>query len=195
MGQPDRRCGIYFDKLERWQDVARALRGVLLDSPLDEAFKWRSPVYTLGKANVCNIGVAKPYCAIGFFKGVLMQDPEGLLVAPGANSRVIRMAKFTTAEEVAAQSGTLGHLIAEAVRLEEVGAKIDLPKDDFSYPDELRQQMAQDAELKRAFEALTPGRQRGWVLHFAQPKQSKTRLSRIEKARGRILDGKGMHDR
>ncbi|XDA99228.1 YdeI/OmpD-associated family protein [Sulfitobacter sp. LCG007] len=195
MGEADRRCGVWFDRLDIWQAEARALRAILLETELVEAFKWRAPVYTVDGANICNVAVTRSYCAAGFFKGVLLEDRHGLLIAPGANTRSVRMAKFTDLAAIEDARTALKAYIAEAIALERSGAKVDLPKDDFDYPDELIEAMEADAALKEAFEALTPGRQRGWVLHFAQAKQSDTRRSRIEKATPKILDGMGMHDR
>lgn len=132
---------------------------------------------------------------LSFFKGVLLKDEAGLLEPPGPNSRSARVARFTSVDEIEAVRETLTAYIAEAIELEKKGVDVDLPDDDFDYPEELTEMMEADADLRDAFESLTPGRRRGWVLHFSGAKQAATRTSRIEKAREKILAGKGMHDR
>ena len=124
-----------------------------------------------------------------------MKDPEGILVQQGENSRSARVMKFHGVDEIAEQDAVIRAYVAEAIANEKAGLKVDLPKDDLDYPEELVDRLDGDPEFRAAFEALTPGRQRGWVLHFSQPKQSKTRVSRIDKAAAKILAGKGMHDR
>nr|WP_246717437.1 YdeI/OmpD-associated family protein [Oricola nitratireducens] len=172
-----------------------ALRTILLACPLTEDFKWRSPVYTAHGGNVATVWGLKDNAALSFFKGVLLRDPEGILLAPGENSRSVRMVKFTGLAEIAAMEAVLKDYIREAVENEKAGRKVDFPKDDLDYPEELVDRLDGDPDFRTAFEALTPGRQRGWVLHFSGAKQSATRASRIEKAAPRILAGRGMHDR
>ena len=195
MGATDRRCDVFFGRLERWQKEMAALRTLLLDGPLDEAFKWRQPVYVLDGGNVATLWGFRDRCGLGFFKGVLLADPEGVLVPPGPNSRAVRMAEFRGLEEVRAREPVLRALIAEAVANERAGRRVDLPKDDIDYPEELVAALEADPELARAFEALTPGRRRGWALHFAGAKQAATRERRVEKARDAVLAGKGFGDR
>ncbi len=195
MGAPDRRCDVFFGRLTRWQEEMAALRALLLDGPLDEAFKWRQPVYVLDGGNVATLWGFRDRCGLGFFKGVLLTDPEGLLVPPGPNSRAVRMAEFTDAAQIRARKPLLRALIAEAVANERAGRKVDLPKDDIAYPDELVAALEADPELACAFEALTPGRRRGWALHVAGAKQSATRERRVEKAREAVLAGKGFGER
>ncbi|HLP68317.1 MAG TPA: YdeI/OmpD-associated family protein [Rhizobium sp.] len=173
----------FFSEAKMWPEELRALRAILLDCGLTEEFKWRGPCYTFDGGNLAVIWGFKENAALGFFKGVLLKDPEGLLVAPGDNSRAVRMFKFTGLDQI------------EAIELEKAGAKVDLPKDDIVYPEELLAALEEDPELQEAFEALTPGRRRGYALHFAQPKQTATRRSRIEKNRDRILAGKGLQER
>ena len=185
----------FFAKAKNWPEELAALRAILLASPLTEEFKWRGPVYTVDGGNVAIVWGFKDFCALGFFKGVLLKDPEGILVPPGDNSRSVRMVKFTSLADIAAREAVLGDYIREAIANEKAGLKVDLPKDDLDYPAELVDRLDGDPEFRTAFEALTPGRQRGWVLHFSQPKQSATKTSRIDKAAPRILAGKGMHDR
>ncbi len=185
----------FFAKDGRWRDELAALRAILRACPVAEDFKWRSPVYTAHGGNVATVWGLKDTAVLSFFKGVLLKDPEGILVAPGENSRSVRMVKFTGLAEIAAMEAVLKDYIREAVENEKAGLKVDFPKDDLDYPEELADRLDGDPDFRAAFEALTPGRQRGWVLHFSGAKQSATRASRIEKAAPRILAGKGMHDR
>ncbi len=185
----------FFSEAKVWPGELRALRAILLDCGLTEEFKWRGPCYTFDGGNVAVIWGFKENAALGFFKGVLLKDPEGLLVAPGDNSRAVRMFRFTGLDQIKALETTIRDYVREAIELEKAGAKVDLPKDDIVYPEELLAALEEDPELQEAFEALTPGRKRGYALHFAQPKQSATRVSRIEKSRDRILAGKGLQER
>ncbi len=185
----------FFSEAKVWPKELRALRAVLLDCGLKEEFKWRGPCYTYDGGNVAVIWGFKENAALGFFKGVLLKDQEGLLVAPGDNSRAVRMFRFTGLDQIEALETTIRDYVREAIELEKAGAKVDLPKDDIVYPEELLAALEEDPELQEAFEALTPGRKRGYALHFAQPKQSATRISRIEKSRDRILAGKGVQER
>lgn len=185
----------FFSEAKVWPEELRALRKILLDCGLTEEFKWRGPCYTFDGGNVAVIWGFKENVALGFFKGVLLKDPEGLLVAPGDNSRAVRMFRFTGLDQIKAIESTIRTYVREAIELEKAGAKVDLPKDDMVYPEELLAALEEDPELQEAFEALTPGRKRGYALHFAQPKQSATRVSRIEKSRDRILAGKGLQER
>ena len=195
MIEADPRIEAFFANAQNWKTELAALRAILLDCPVTEEFKWRSPCYTAAGGNVATVWGLKDACALSFFKGVLLTDPEGILVAPGENSRSVRMMRFTGVAQIAGLKAVIEAYVREAVEAERAGLKVDLPKDDFTLPDELVAKLDADAALKAAFEALTPGRRRGWALHFSQPKQSATRVSRIEKAMPRILDGKGMHDR
>jgi len=178
-----------------WRDEVLALRALLLESPLKEEFKWRSPVYTHDGANVAIIWGFKDRASLGFFKGVLLKDPEGILEAPGDNSRSSRGVNFTDTARIEAFKPVLLAYIDEAIANEKAGLKVDFPKDDLDYPEELVARLDSDTDFRTAFETLTPGRRRGWVLHFSQAKQSATRASRIDKATPRILQGKGMQDR
>ncbi|MFA7413719.1 MAG: YdeI/OmpD-associated family protein [Rhizobium sp.] len=185
----------FFSDAKMWPEELRALRAILLDCGLSEEFKWRGPCYTYEGGNVAIIWGFRENAALGFFKGVLLRDPEGLLVAPGDNSRAVRMFKFAGLDQIEAIETTIRSYIGEAIELEKAGAKVDLPKDDIVYPEELIAAMEADPLLQEAFEALTPGRRRGYALFFSQPKQSATRRSRIEKSRDRILAGKGLQER
>jgi uncharacterized protein YdeI (YjbR/CyaY-like superfamily) len=195
MTQPDPRIEAFFADAKRWREELASLRAILRDSGLAEEWKWRSPCYTLDGANVALLWGFKEECRLGFFKGVLLKDPKRLLVAPGENSRSSRTLNFTGVAEVERLEEVIRAYLAEAMALERAGAKVELPKDDLDPPAELVAALAGDPALRTAFEALTPGRRRGWILHVAQPKQPATRRTRIEKAAPRILAGKGMHDR
>lgn len=194
MGEPHPKADAWFDKAERWRDELAALRAVVLDTPLTEEFKWRSPCYTCQGSNLAAIWSMKAFCGLSFFKGVLLSDPEGILIPPGPHSRSVRVARFTSVEEVDRATGTLNAYVAEAIEAEKAGRTVEF-EDAPDLPEELARRLEADAKLKAAFEALTPGRQRGWAIHVSQPKKPETRVSRIEKAAPRILEGKGLHDR
>jgi uncharacterized protein YdeI (YjbR/CyaY-like superfamily) len=179
----------------RWHDELAALREILLACPISEDFKWRSPVYTAHGGNIATVWGFKEDCTLGFFKGVLLKDPEGMLEAPGENSRSVEHAQIPSVAEIEAKEAVIRAYVAEAVANEKAGLKVDFPKDDLDYPEELVDRLDGDQEFRAAFEALTPGRRRGWVLHFSGAKQSATRTSRIDKAAPKILAGKGMQDR
>lgn len=185
----------FFAEPGQWQDELLVLRGILQDTHLTEDFKWSSPCYTYDGSNVATLWGMKEYATLSFFKGALLSDPEGLLQAPGANSQSVRFIPFTDLASIRQMEPTLRAYINEAIENERSGKKVEFSKEEPEYPDELTERLANDAELNAAFQALTPGRRRGYVLHFSQAKQSSTRAGRIEKAIPRILEGKGMHDR
>lgn len=189
------RLDAFFSDLGNWRDELLALRQILLDAGLTETFKWASPVYTWNGANVAIIWGFRDRAALGFFKGVLMRDPQGILQAPGAHSRSSRVVNFTSLDAVWKATPVLRTYIAEAIAVEAQGLTIDLPKDDLDYPEELIARLDSDDAFRIAFEALTPGRRRGWVLHVSTAAQSATRTRRIDKAAAQILAGKGMYDR
>jgi len=195
MTNSDRRVDVWFGRLTTWQPELEAVRAFLLSTPLTETFKWRGPCYTWDGGNVALYWGFKDRCALGFFKGVLLKDPEGILVAPGENSRSSRIFEYTSVDQFEAAVPVLRAYVDEAIEIERKELKVDFPKDDLDYPDELVDRLDGDPEFRAAFEALTPGRQRGWVLHFSGAKQSATRVSRIEKATEKIFAGKGMNDR
>ena len=182
---------------EPWRDEIAELRRIVLECGLTEEVKWGAPCFTADGGNVVIIGVLNHYCCLSFFKGVLLKDPEGILQAPGENSRSGRLIPFTAVDQILAQEATLKAYVDEAAGLERAGATVDFAKDreDLPAPAELQARFDEDPALRAAFEALTPGRRRGWILHFSGAKQSATRASRIDKATPRILAGKGMHDR
>lgn len=195
MGQPDRRIDVFIEKAERWQDELRALRAILLSSPLDEAFKWRQPVYTLQDANVAILWAFKDNVGVGFFKGALLDDPEGRLTAPGENSRAARKMAFTDLGSIHAEEGTLRAFINAAIGIERKGLKVDMPKDDLEPPEELTAALDADPALAEAFAKLTPGRRRGYFLHIGDAKKPETRAARVEKLAPRIHAGKGFNER
>ncbi|MCA0274097.1 MAG: YdeI/OmpD-associated family protein [Proteobacteria bacterium] len=195
MVETDRRVGVFFTRLTAWQAELQALSAILLESGLKEEFKWRSPVYTVDGGNVAIIWGFKDHAALGFFKGVLLKDRAGILVAPGENSRSSRVVKLHSVAEIAAQEAVLREYIDEAMAVEKAGLKVDLPKDDLAYPGELIAKLDADQAYREAFEALTPGRRRGYLLYFSEPKKPETRLSRIDKAASRIFAGKGFNER
>ena len=178
-----------------WKPELQALRAILLDCALTETFKWRSPCYTAEQGNVATVWGFVESCALSFFKGVLLKDPAGILVSPGANSRSVRLVRFHGLDEILAKQDLLKRYILEAIALEQAGRKVVFEKDDLVWPEELSARLAGDPALQAAFEALTPGRRRGYLLHFSGAKQPETRQARIEKAAPRILEGKGRHDR
>ncbi|MEP6949158.1 MAG: YdeI/OmpD-associated family protein [Ginsengibacter sp.] len=185
----------YFNKAKKWQKEIRKLRTIVLDCHLAEELKWGVPCYTYEKSNIVLIHVFKEYFALLFFKGALLKDPHGILIQQTKNVQVARQVRFTNVQEIVKMKAILKAYIFEAVEVEEAGLKVDLKKTaEFNMPEEFQKKLDKMPALKKAFEALTPGRQRGYLLHFSAPKQSKTRESRIEKYLKQILNGKGLED-
>lgn len=183
-------------KVHSWQEELKLLRIIMLESGLTEEVKWSVPCYTFQDRNILIVSAFKDYCSVSFFKGTLLQDEKGLLEKPGENSQAARLFKFTSVRQIIESEPYIKAYIHEAIEIEKSGQKVDFrQKDELDLPEELQYRMEEDPELKEAFEALTPGRQRGYVLYFSAPKQSKTRESRIEKYIPKILEGKGFHDR
>lgn len=179
----------------RWQKELEQLRAVLLESPLEEEWKWGKPCYTFQKSNVVILYALKDSCALGFLKGALVKDPRHVLVAPGENSQSARWIKFTDGREIARMKPVLKAYIQEAIAAEKAGLKIDFNENkELVFSQEFQDKMEANPALKKAFAALTPGRQRGYNLFFSAAKQAETRASRVEKCRERILSGKGLHD-
>ena len=182
-------------KVNSWVDELRLLRSIVLACGLTETSKWGVPCYTFQNHNVVTISAFKAYCAISFFKGSLLRDEVGLLEKPGPNSQQARLLKFSSIEQINLQLDNIKTFIFDAIALEKAGIKFDTTKKEKPHlPDELLHYFREMPELKKAFETLTPGRQRGYLIHFSQPKQAKTRASRVEKYIQQILDGKGLHD-
>ena len=185
----------YFDKEKKWQKEIEQLRIIILDCGLTEELKWGCPCYTYGESNIVLIHVFKEYCACLFFKGALLNDADGILIQQTENVQSARQVRFTSTKEIAKMEKTLKAYIYEAIEVERAGLKVKLKKTaDFKIPGEFQKKLDKNAALKKAFNALTPGRQRGYIFYFSQPKQSKTRETRIEKYMQQILDGKGLDD-
>jgi len=180
---------------KKWQEEFEKLRKIILDCELKEELKWRLPCYTFQEKNIVIIQNFKEYCALMFFKGALLKDPNGVLVTPGENSQAQRQIRFTNVEEIVEMESVLKAYIQEAIMVEQEGLEIKLKKTtDFTIPEELQTKFDEVPGLKTAFEALTPGRQRAYLLYFSKAKQSKTRESRIEKYIEQILNGRGLND-
>lgn len=187
----------YFDNADSWQAELRALRAIMLDTALTEELKWSQPCYTFGSGNVLILHNFKDAATIGFFRGALMKDPEGLLIQPGENSRSGKMMKFASVTDISEKEPIIRSYVAEAIQLVRDGVKVDFSatRADIEYPQELVDRMDGDSTFAEAWEALTPGRKRGYLVHFTGAKQSATRASRIEKFVPKILQGKGWQDR
>ncbi len=186
----------YLSKAKKWQQEFEKLRLILLDSQLTEEFKWGWPCYTFGESNIVLIHGFKAYCALLFFKGALLHDDHGLLVRQTENVQAGRQVRFTSLQEIGEKELFLKVLINEAIEVEKSGLKVDFKKSSaLTFPEEFQQKLDENPALKTAFDALTPGRQRAYNLHFSEPKQSKTRQSRVEKWIQQILNGKGLDDR
>ncbi len=181
---------------EKWHEERKKLRSIILDCGLGEDVKWGNLCYTWQNNNVLMIYGLKEDCAVGFFKGALLDDPEGILAKPGENSQAMRRMHFTSVPEINTREDVLKAFIKAAIEVEKSGLKIEFgEKDRLELPAELLKKFAENPDFERAFNALTPGRQRGYNLHFSSAKQSATRTARIEKSVPRLLDGKGLQDR
>ena len=186
----------YFQHTKDWRAEKQRLRAILLDFPLTEELKWRQPCYTFQGANVVILGGFKQTCDLGFFKGSLLDNPHGLLIPPGPHSQASRQLRFTSVQEIEEKEPIIRATLQNAIEVERAGLKVDFrEKSELVFADELLAKMEAAPDFKAAFEALTPGRQRGYNLFFSAAKQSKTRSARIEKHAARILEGKGIHDR
>ena len=185
----------FFDKAEKWQEEYAQLRMILLDCDLTEEVKWGVPCYTSQTRNIVLIHGFKEYCALLFFKGALLQDAQGLLIQQTENVQAARQMRFTNLPEIIALAATIQAYVAEAIAVEEAGLQVPYKKTaEFDMPEEFITKLEEVPGLQDAFDALTPGRQRAYLLHFAQPKQAKTRMARIEKWVPHILNGKGLDD-
>ncbi|MCE7990616.1 MAG: hypothetical protein HEP71_01495 [Roseivirga sp.] len=182
-------------KVHRWTAELELLRKIILDCGLTEESKWGAPCYTFQNKNMLMLSALKGYCCISFFKGSLLSDHENLLVKPGPNSQAARLFRFQHVNEIQKTERHIKAYIFEAIELEKAGLTVTLKKNPEPIPVELEMKLEEDPVLKTAFEALTPGRQRGYVLHFSKPKRSETRIGRIEKCIPMILQGTGLHDR
>ena len=185
----------FFAKATQWQEAYEKLRMTCLDCGLTEELKWGCPCYTFEKRNIVLMHGFKEYCALLFFKGALLKDPKHILIQQTENVQVARQIRFTTVREIVKLKPALKAYIKEAIQVERAGVKVPLKKTkEFNVPEEFENKLDKNPALRRAFNALTPGRQRGYLLYFSAPKQSKTRESRIEKHIPQILIGKGLND-
>jgi uncharacterized protein YdeI (YjbR/CyaY-like superfamily) len=185
----------YFNKAGKWQEEIEQLRTIVLGCGLTEELKWGCPCYTYQQSNIVLIHVFKEYCALLFFKGVLLNNANGMLIQQTKNVQAARQIRFTNLLQIVEAKAILKAYIHEAIEVEKAGLKVELKKtEEFSIPEEFQYKLIKIPALKTAFEALTPGRQRGYLFYFSQPKQSKTREARVEKYIPQILNGKGLDD-
>ena len=185
----------YFIKEKRWQEEIKKLRMIILDYGLTEELKWGVPCYTFQKNNIVLIHVFKEYCAILFHKGALLKDANGILIQQTENVQAARQVRFTNVQEIVELEPILKAYIHEAIEVEKAGLKVNYKKaTEFSIAEEFQNKLNEIPDLDSAFYALTPGRQRAYLLYFSAPKQSKTREVRVEKCMQQILDGKGLND-
>jgi uncharacterized protein YdeI (YjbR/CyaY-like superfamily) len=185
----------FFNKAGKWQKEYEKLRKIILSCGLDEKLKWGVPCYTFQDSNIVLIHGFKDYCAILFPKGVLLQDPEGILIQQTKNVQSARQVRFTDVREIATLEPALKAYVYQAIEVEKAGVKVRKKTTaDFEMPEELQTRLAKNRALKKAFEALTPGRQRAYIYYFSQPKLPKTREARVEKYIKQILSGKGLED-
>lgn len=195
MSKTNPKVNFYFKKAEKWKDELARLRAIVLDCGLTEELKWGCPCYTFDAKNIVLIHSFKEYCALLFFKGALFQDAHDLLIQQTKNVQAARQIRFDSVEEIEELEPVVKAYIQEAIEVEKAGLKVVLKKTaEFEMPEELEIRLDEDPAFRTAFEALTPGRQRGYILHFGAAKQAKTREARIEKYRPQILAGKGLND-
>ena len=185
----------FISKAQKWQEEFERLRMIILDCQLTEEMKWGVPCYTFQKKNIILVHGFKEYCAILFVKGALLQDANGILIQQTENVQAGRQIRFTNVQEIVEMEAILKVYIYEAIEVEKAGLEVDFKKNtEFIMPEEFQNKFDEIPALKTAFEALTPGRQRAYILYFSEPKQSKTRESRVEKYMQQILSGKGLND-
>ncbi|QHS23399.1 hypothetical protein GWK91_10735 [Virgibacillus sp. MSP4-1] len=183
----------FLSQAPNWQQEFEELRRIILDCGLTEELKWNLPCYTFQKNNIVIIQGFKNYCALMFFKGALLKDPEAILTSPGEHSQAQRQIRFTDVQEIVTKESALKAYIHEAIEVQKAGLEVKKTTE-FTIPDELQVKFDESPDFKKAFEALTPGRQRAYILYFSKAKQSKTRISRIEKYTEHIFNGKGLND-
>jgi uncharacterized protein YdeI (YjbR/CyaY-like superfamily) len=185
----------YFDKATTWKKEVERLRTIILDCGLNEELKWGCPCYTYNNTNIVLIHSFKEYCAVLFFKGALLNDPKGLLIQQSENVQSARQMRFTDLKEIVKQQKNLKAYVYEAIEVEKAGLKVTLKKTaEYNVPEEFQTRLNKKPALKKAFDALTPGRQRAYLLYFSSAKQQKTRVDRIEKYIPQIMEGKGLND-
>ena len=189
------KVGFFFSKAKKWREEFGKLRMIILAFPLTEELKWGKPCYTFEKSNIVLIHGFKEYCALLFMKGALLKDANGILIQQTENVQAARQIRFTSVRQIAGMEPILKAYIHEAIEVEKAGLEVNYKKtSEFIIPDEFQKKLDAIPALKTAFAALTPGRQRGYMLYFSAPKQSKTRESRVEKCMRQILSGKGLDD-
>ena len=184
----------FLSKAKKWQEEFEKLRMIILDCQLTEELKWGKPCYTFLKSNIVIIQGFKEFCALLFCKGALLNDPNGILKKPGENTQAARRIPFTNVREIVEMEPILKAYIYEAIEAEKAGLEVNFKKNPEPIPKEFQNKLDEIPALKTAFDALTPGRQRAYILYFSAPKQSKTRESRVEKCMQQILNGKGLND-
>jgi len=190
------RVDVFLKKEKKWRDEFEKLRMIALDCGLTEELKWGQPCYTFEKKNIVLMHGFKDYCALLFFKGALLKDSKGVLVQQTKNVQAGRQIRFTNVQEIVKMKTVLKAYIREAIEVEKAGLEVNFKKTtEFAIPEEFQDKLDEFPALKTAFNALTPGRQRAYILYFSAPKQSKTRESRVEKCMQQILNGKGLNDR
>ena len=186
----------FFDKESKWKALYNELREIVLECGLEESFKWKHPCYTYKNNNVVLMHGFKEYCALLFHKGALLKDTENILIQQTENVQAARQIRFSDLQEIEVLRPIIKAYIFEAIEVEKAGLKVEFKKTkEFDMPEEFQKELDKDTDLKKAFESLTPGRQRGYLLHFSSAKQPKTRKSRIEKCKVKIFNGKGLNDR
>jgi len=188
------KVGVYLAKLKKWREEEEELRRIILKFPLTEELKWGKPCYSFQESNIVIIQGFKDHCALLFCKGALLKDPNGILKKPGESTQAARRILFTNAREIAGMKPILKAYIHEAIEAEKAGLKVDFKRNPEPVPEELQNKLDEIPALKTAFHALTPGRQRAYILYFSAAKQSKTRESRVEKCMPQILKGKGFNE-
>jgi len=195
MNRMNPKVDAYLSKAKKWQEELEKLRMIILDCQLTEELKWGVPCYTFQKSNIVLIHVFKEYCALLFFKGALLNDANGILIKQTKNTQAVRQIRFTNVREIVEMETILKAYIYEAIEVEKAGLKVNFKKTtEFIIPEKFQNKIDEIPALKTAFDALTPGRQRAYILYFSAPKQSKTRESRVEKCMQQILNGKGLND-
>jgi uncharacterized protein YdeI (YjbR/CyaY-like superfamily) len=193
MNKINPKVDFFFSKATKWQKEFKKLRTIVLDCGLTEELKWRCPCYTFQKRNIVLIHGFKEYCALLFFKGALLNDSNGILIQQTENVQAARQVRFTNVREILKMERILKTYIYEAIEVEKAGLKVNFKKtSELIIPEEFQNRLDKIPALKKAFDALTPGRQRAYIFYFSQPKQSKTREARIEKYKQQILNGKGL---
>ena len=194
MNRTNPKVDFYFKKANKWKEEFETLRTIVLDCPLAEELKWGHPCYTFQNSNIVLIHGFKEYCALLFFKGTLLKDAKGILIQQTKNVQAGRQIRFTNVREIVKMAPVLKAYIHQAIEVEKAGLKVTLKKNPEPIPEEFQNKLDKLPALKKAFAALTPGRQRGYILYFSAAKQSKTRESRVEKWMRHILNGKGIDD-